>query len=491
LARVKVARRRAPIPAGLPRVVESPFSLFRFPLLALEFPPPHASRTPSHYRRCCRRHERRDSRSSCPLRSGNHRSRKGADVSYGACGLPFYISGEVAAADDLVVYDAAYFQEKRGIQVLLHHEAVEIEPGRRLVHALREKSQAVALPYDKLIIATGGAPAAQLPGADLTGIFNCATLADAVRLRRLLDEKGPRRAVVVGSGYIGLEVADALAKRGLKVSLLGRSPHLLEGFAPEISTRAEEALAAHSIRAIKSTSALSISSASVTNELHVHHSAGSETAELVVLAMGIKPLVALAESAGVRLGSTGAIGVDNRMQTNAIGIYAAGDCVETRNLVSGRPVYFPLGTTANKQGRTAGENAAGGHATFEGIVGTLVTKIFGLEIARTGLTVEEARTAGFQADSVAIETRSHAKYLGGHPLLAVLVWDRSSGRLLGFQAASKQGAAKRIDAAAVALHARMLVADLPNLDLSYAPPFAGVWEALLIAAKEALNKSRH
>lgn len=415
---------------------------------------------------------------------------KGGDVSYGACGLPFYISGEVASAGDLVVYDAAYFREKRGIRVLLHHEAAGIEPGRKLVHALREQSQLVAIPYDKLVLATGGAPAVTIPGADLPGVFTCSDLAGAIRLRKFLNEKRPRRAVVVGSGYIGLEVADAFAKRGLEVSLLGRSQHLLEGFAPEICTRAENALAAHSVRVLKSASVLSISAASASGELHVHHSTGSESAKIVVLATGIEPRVALAESAAVQLGPTGAIAVDHRMQTNANSIYAAGDCVETRHLVTGKPVYFPLGTTANKQGRVAGENAAGGHATFEGIVGTLATKIFGLEIARTGLTLEKARAAGFLPDSVAIETRSHAKYLGGCPLTAVLVWDRSSGRLLGFQAASQEGAAKRVDAAAVALHARLFVADLPNLDLSYGPPFAGVWEALLIAAKEALNKSR-
>jgi len=415
---------------------------------------------------------------------------KGSDVSYAACGLPFYLSGEVVSAEDLVVYTAEYFRQKRDIEVLLHHEAVEIEPGRKLVHALREKSQPVAIPYDKLVIATGGAPAIKVPGADLPGVFTCSDLAGTIRLRKFLDEKHPRRAVVVGSGYIGLEVADAFVKRALEVTLIGRSAHLLDGFALEICQRAEEAIASHSVRSIKGVEVRSISSAPQSGELHVHHSAGSESADVVVLATGIQPQVALAESARLHLGPTGAIAVDNRMQTSVNSIYAAGDCVETRHLVTGKPVYFPLGTTANKQGRTAGENAAGGHAIFEGIVGTLTTKIFGLELARTGLALEEARSAGLHSDSVHIETRSHAKYLGGLPLTAVLIWDRATGRLLGFQAASPEGAAKRIDAAAVALHARMLVSDLPNLDLSYAPPFAGVWEALLIAAKEALNKSR-
>ncbi|HTV57418.1 MAG TPA: FAD-dependent oxidoreductase [Verrucomicrobiae bacterium] len=415
---------------------------------------------------------------------------KGSDVSYGACGLPFLLSGEVSAAQDLVVYDPAYFREKRGINVLLRHEAAEIEPGRKLVHALREGSHPVAIPYDKLILATGAAPSITFPGADLPGVFAFSTLSDASRLHSFLESSRPSSAIVVGSGYIGLEAADALASRGLGVTLLGRSETLLEGFAPEISARAEESLSARSIRIRKGAAVQSISASPQSGALHIHHSGGSESASLVILATGLKPQVSLAESAGVQLGPTGAIAVDNRLQTSAASIFAAGDCVETIHLVSGRPVYFPLGTTANKQGRAAGENAAGGRATFDGIVGTLATKIHGLELARTGLSLEEARAAGFHPDSVHIETFTHAKYLGGLPLTADLVWDRSSGRFLGFQAAAPEGAAKRVDAAAVALHARMLVSDLPNLDLSYAPPFAGVWEALLIAAKEALTKSR-
>lgn len=415
---------------------------------------------------------------------------KGSDVSYGACGLPFFLSGEIADSQTLVVYDADYFREKRDISVLLRHEAIEIEPGRKLVHALRDGSHPVTFPYDKLVLSTGAAPSIDIPGANFPGVFTFSTLSDAKHLRAFLDASRPSSAIVVGSGYIGLEAADALASRSLGVTLLGRSATLLEGFAPEISARAEQSLASRSIRILKSTAVQSISFSPGSSELHVHHSSGSESAGVVILATGLKPQTALAESAGIRLGSTRAIAVDNRLQTNLPSIFAAGDCVETTHIVSGRHVYFPLGTTANKQGRAAGENAAGGHAVFDGIAGTLATKIFGLELARTGLSLDEARAAGFHPDSVQVDTFTHAKYLGGRPLTAVLFWDRSSGRLLGFQAAAPEGAAKRVDAAAVALHARMLVSDLPNLDLSYAPPFAGVWEALLIAAKEASNKSR-
>lgn len=411
---------------------------------------------------------------------------KGQYVSYGACGLPYYLSGEVRDWRDLVVYTPEFFRDKRNIDVRLGHEAIEIEPGRKTVHA-RAGSQRVDFPYDKLVIAAGGAPSEHIPGAELEGVFVSNDLAGTIRLREFLEERQPKRAVVVGSGYIGLEFADALSRRGMEVVVLGRAQNLLEGFESEIAQVVESGLKAQGVRVVHSCAAKSIVAAS-SGGLQVHHSCGSESAEVVVLATGIAPRTALTESAGVSLGPTGAIAVDERMQTNVSGIYAAGDCVETRHLVTGKAIYFPLGTTANKQGRIAGENAAGGNGRFEGIVGTLATKVFEMEVARTGLSVAEARAAGFHCDSVTIHTRSKAKYLGGQPLTATLIWDRASERLLGFQVVCEEGAAKRIDAAAVALHGRMRVLDLVNMDLSYAPPFAPVWEALLIAAGEAMKK---
>jgi NADPH-dependent 2,4-dienoyl-CoA reductase/sulfur reductase-like enzyme len=415
---------------------------------------------------------------------------KGQHVSYGACGLPYYISGQVGDWNDLVVYNAEYFREKRSIDVRLGHEATQIEPGRKLVHALRPGSQPVAIPYDKLLIATGAAPALNIPGADLPGVFTCSDLEGTIRLREFLEQKKPKNAVVAGSGYIGLEVADALTRRGIEVTLMGRAEHILEGFEPEIQRLIEAVLGAHGVRLKMNCPVTQITGSGAGEGLQVHHAGGSEPTGVVILATGLIPRASLAESAGVTIGPTGAIAVDDRMQTSANSIYAAGDCAETWHLVSGRPVYFPLGTTANKMGRVAGENAAGGRARFEGIVGTLGAKVFELEVARTGLSAREARAAGFDPGSVSIHTFSKAKYLGGRPLTATLLWDRPSGRFLGFQVAGEEGAAKRVDAAAVALHAGMRVADMLHLDMSYAPPFAPVWEALLIAAAESQKQSR-
>jgi NADPH-dependent 2,4-dienoyl-CoA reductase/sulfur reductase-like enzyme len=414
---------------------------------------------------------------------------KGQHVSYGACGLPYYLSGEIKDPNDLVVYTPEFFREKRDIDVRLGHEATQIEPGRKLVHALRPGSQPVAISYDKLLIATGAAPRTNIPGTELPGVFTCSDLASAIRMREFLEQKKPKSAVVAGSGYIGLEVADALSRRGIEVTVLSNSEHLLEGFAPEIQAKAESVLGAHGVRAKMKCPVTQITASGNSDALHIHHGSSSETVDIAVLATGLVPRTSLAESAGIIIGPTGAIAVDDRMQTNLNSIYAGGDCAETQHLVSGKPVYFPLGTTANKMGRVAGENAAGGRAHFEGIVGTLATKFFGLEVARTGLSAGEARAAGLDPHTVTIHSNSGAKYLGGHALTATLLCDRQSRRFIGFQLAGEDGAAKRVDAAAVALHAKMRVADMLHLDLSYAPPFAPVWEALLIAASESLKDS--
>ncbi len=416
---------------------------------------------------------------------------KGGHVSVGACGLPYYLSGEISDWKELIAYDAAFFREKREIDVRLEHQATAIEPGRKTVHALESGAREVALQYDKLVIATGGAPAKSMPGADAVNVFTCNDLPGTMRLREFIEREKPRRALIVGSGYIGLEVADAFVQRGLQVIILERSDALLEGIEPEIAALVEAELMGHGVELIKGSAANAIEKGASGRAVAVQHGAnGRHEADLVLLSTGIVPRVALAESAGVQLGATGAIAVDERMLTSMNSIYAAGDCTEVRNLVTGKPCYFPLGTTANKQGRVAGENAGGGNATIPGVVGTLATKLFALEVAKTGLSMQQARASGFQPDSVTLTSTSRAKYFHGKPILLKLIWERASGRVLGCQMAGQEGVAKRIDVVALALQARMTVEDLLHSDLSYAPPFAPVWEAILIAAHEAQKKMR-
>jgi CoA-dependent NAD(P)H sulfur oxidoreductase len=415
---------------------------------------------------------------------------KGDYVSYGTCGLPYYLSGKVKDWKELLVYSPEFFRDKRGIDIRFRHEAVEIEPGRKTVHALRSGSDPIAFSYDKLVITTGGAPALSIPGSDLSGVFTCNDLAGTIRLHEFIEAQHPKTAAIVGSGYIGLEVADAFVTRGMRTVIFERSEEVLDGIEWDIGKLVEETLARHGVELRKMSAVTSISSGSGAGSLHVHSKSGSAPADVVLLSTGIKPRSKLAEAAGISLGPTGAIAVEERMQTSTNSIYAAGDCAETRHLVTGKPVYFPLGTTANKQGRVAGENAAGGNARFEGIVGTMATKVFELEVAKTGLSVAAARAGRFDADSVTITSLSRAKYCQGKPITVTLIWNRSDGRLLGCQMAGEEGVAKRIDVAAMALHARMRVQNMLHLDLSYAPPFANVWDTILIAANEAVKKLR-
>jgi len=418
---------------------------------------------------------------------------KGEYVSYGTCGLPYYVGNQVRRPEELVVYTPEFFRRERNIDVRTGHEAVEIVPGQKRVRALRKGSQETVFQYDKLIVATGGAPATEIYGSDAANVFTCNDLAGAVALKEFMEKHRPRRAVIVGGGYIGLEVAEAFVANGMAVTVLERSGSALENLEPELSQKLEMRLEDAGVRLIKDAAVRAIAGSGGPPRMATvveYGTSGSLDCDLVLLATGIVPRTELAREAGIRLGQTGAIAVDERMATNLPGIYAAGDCVETPHLVLGRPVYVPLGTTANKQGRVAGENAAGGNARFGGIVGTAVTKVFGLEIARTGLTAAEARAAGFLCDSVVLEHTSRARYFEGKRILLKMVFDRNSERLLGVQMLGEEGAGKRIDVAATALHAGMKIGQVAQLDLSYAPPVAPVWEALLIAANEALKKMR-
>ncbi len=417
---------------------------------------------------------------------------KGPDVSYGACGLPWLIAGKIQARD-LVVHDAEFFREKRGLDVRTGMEAREIELGRRRVRAVSaDTGLERTFHFDRLIIATGARVAwpaipglLLAPGAKpLPHVFPANTLADATALDARLRQSGARQAVVLGGGYIGLETADGLRDRGLEVTVVQKTDRILRPFDDEITLRVEQALAARGISLRKGASALAV------NETEVISEAGRHPAQLVVVATGLRPNVELAESAGIALGPTGAIAVDDGMRTNVASLFAAGDCAETTHLLTGRPAWIPLGTTANKQGRVAGENAAGllgsnsgGHARFHGVVGTMVTQICGLECARTGLSQRESEAASFRAVAVEIEQYTHAKYLGAGKLYVKLIGERGSGRLLGAQMAGP-AAGKRIDVVATALHARMTVDQLSQLDLSYHPAVAPVWEAVLVAAHE-------
>ncbi|HXG34930.1 MAG TPA: FAD-dependent oxidoreductase [Bryobacteraceae bacterium] len=400
---------------------------------------------------------------------------KGHTISYAACGLPYLVEGRVRDAGELIVYTPEYFARERNITVRTRAEAVAIHHARRqVVLAGGER-----VPYDKLVIATGARPDRRLMAAKSPpNAFTLHTLEDALRLREFLARPGLRRAVVVGAGYIGLEAAEALRSHGLRVTVFEASPYVLGREDAELT----QAVARHLERC--------------GIELRLEHPVkhieadrvGDTPTDLVVLAAGFVPNVELAVEAGVEPGPTGALRVNERMETNLPGVYAAGDCAETVHLVTNRPVWIPLGTTANKMGRVAGANAAGRMERFPGIAGTSIVRAAGLGIAVTGLSEAAARKEGFDPAAVRIEARERARYFCGKRIRVELVADRGTRRLLGGSVLGEQGVAGRINVLATALTARLRLEDFQHLDLAYAPPFATVWDPLLIAAQQLLKK---
>lgn len=413
-------------------------------------------------------------------------------VSYGACGLPYWIAGVVPDHQRLIVYTPDYFRQQRGIDVRTQTEAVEIRPGERVVIARdRQTGETSKIGYDRLVIATGAVPLRPpLPGIERQNIFVLRSLTDGLRLQEMLVREKPRRAVILGAGYIGLEMAEALVARGLQVTLIEALDRVLGGLTePDVSRLVEEELTAKGVRLLLTTKALAFDGDAAQRLRQVVTSQGERIeTDLVVIGVGIRPNVDLAREAGIALGPTGAIAVDERQETNVIGVYAVGDCSETKHLVTGRPTWMPLGPAANKQGRVAGDNVAGRRAAFPGLVGTAVVKVFDLEVARTGLSLAEAQKSGFKARSVTVTASSRAGYYpGAAPLTIALVFDEESHRVLGAQIVGREGAAKRIDVFATALHARLTLEQMAYLDLSYAPPFAPVWDPILIAVGAALK----
>ncbi len=416
---------------------------------------------------------------------------KSPHVSYSACGIPYYISDLVRDPQELVTLSPDDFRLRRGIEVRTRHEVVGISPSKRQVTAIDISSGTeLCLDYDRLLIAVGGVPnRPAVPGLAAANVFTIQTLQDGIAIKDYIDRQAPKRVVIVGGGYIGMEMAEACRIRGLETLVLEQRGQILHGFEKEIVDLVQAELARHKVAVVCGTTVTAAQGEDGQVSGLTLSTGESLPCCLVLLCAGVRPNVKLAGLAGVRLGRTGAIAVDWKMQTCVNNIYAAGDCVEVKNLVSGRPDYIPLGPAANKQGRVAGENIGGGTARFRGVAGTSVFKVFDLEVARTGLSSAAARAAGFD---VAVATTVAPARAGYFPAAAEIttsvLFDRRSGRLLGAQMAGKQGVSKRIDIFAAALAGKMALEEVAQLDLSYAPPFAPVWDPVLVAVNVALGK---
>jgi NADPH-dependent 2,4-dienoyl-CoA reductase/sulfur reductase-like enzyme len=369
---------------------------------------------------------------------------------------------------------------------------VEIDAGNSKVRVKRlEDGKEWWEAYDQLVVATGALPIRpRVPGAEAEGIFGINTLQSGIDLRRAVDRNSPKRAVIIGGGYIGLEMAEVLTRRGLEISLVERAPQVMNTLDADMGELVSEALSDVGVRLYLEESLVGFETekgrvAAVTTDRR------RIPADIVVLGMGVRPNVSLAEAAGIAIGTTGGIRVDDRMRTGTERIWAAGDCAESFHLVSRRPVYIALGTVANKQGRVAGLNIAGGDAVFPGVVGTAVSKICSVEVARTGLQEKEIRRLELEHVSGRIESTTRAGYYPGAGRITVkLLAEAGTGRLFGGQIVGVEGAAKRIDVIATALHCGLRVEELIDLDLSYAPPYSPLWDPVLVAARRTMKAVR-
>ncbi|PTQ53103.1 MAG: NADH dehydrogenase [Brockia lithotrophica] len=413
-------------------------------------------------------------------------------ISYAQCGLPYYVGGVVPAPERLLARTADEFRERYRIDVRLHHEVLAIDPREKRVRILRrDTGHEIEEGYDVLLLATGSA--AVLPpweGIDLPGVFPLKTLADAERLIAWLSRRNPERAVIVGGGYIGLEAAEALVRRGLSVTVADVAPQLIPSFDRPIAELVHRELERHgvAVRLQERVRGFSGDSAGVREVLLER---GTLAADLVLVAVGVKPASELARAAGIELGPRGAVLVDEYLRTSAPDVYAAGDCATHFHRIKNAPDYVPLGTTANKQGRIAGANMAGAKIPFAGVLGTAIVKVFDLAIARTGLGEGECQALGRTCQTVAIQARPVSHYYPGaeDTLTLRITFDPQTRVLLGGQIAGRRGVDKRIDVLATALYASLTIDELQALDLAYAPPFNGVWDPLQQAATVAQKKA--
>ncbi len=415
---------------------------------------------------------------------------RGPHTSYSACGMPYFIADLVHDERSLIARSPTAFKAN-GIDARVFHDVEEIDLASQRVRVRSLETHTVFdEPYDELLVATGALPIRpELPGITAANVFTLGILQDGIRVREFVERDRPRRAVVVGGGYIGLEMAEAFVLRGIETTMIEMLPELMATFDADMGHLVSEAVRAGGVNLLLNERVVAFTTEGdravsvVTDQRKIE-------ADVVVLGIGVRPNVELAIAAGIPLGVTGAIEVDNRQHTRADHVWAAGDCAESRHLVSGKPVHIALGTVANKQGRVCGINLGGGNARFPGVLGTSITKFMETEIARTGLNEGEAQEAGFDFTSATIASSTRSGYYPGSGKITVkVISETGSGRLLGAQIVGAPGSGKRIDTLATAITAHMTAADVEYLDLSYAPPFSPVWDPTQIAARKAVKRA--
>ncbi|MFD0801916.1 FAD-dependent oxidoreductase [Streptomonospora algeriensis] len=411
---------------------------------------------------------------------------RGYHTSYSACGIPYLVGKTVPSPEDLISRDPETFRRDFDIDVRTGTEAEAIDLDRGTVTARTAGEGPVEEPFDELMIATGAVPVRpDLPGMDSPGVFGVQTLADGIAVREFVDTRCPRTAAVVGGGYIGLEMAEAFVQRGMEVHLVEAAAEPMSTLDPDMGRLVREALVKMGVRVHMEEPVTGIETAPGGEARAVVTDRAAYPADIVVLGLGVRPDSDMARAAGIEVGPTGGIAVDARMRTSAEAVWAGGDCVQSLHRISEAPVAIPLGTHANKQGRVAGTDIGGGYARFGGVLGTAISKVCGLEVARTGLNEAEAERAGFEFETATLESTTRAGYYPGAALMTLKVLaERRTRRLLGAQIVGWENAGKRIDVLATALWNSMSVDDVAAMDLGYAPPFSPVWDPVQIAARK-------
>ncbi len=419
---------------------------------------------------------------------------RGSFISYGACGIPYYVSDTVTDIRELmstpvgVIRDANFFKKVKGVTVRPQTEVIRIDRHAKLLYlrdSLTEEQATVT--YDRLVLATGSSPV--VPAIDNVSLPNIVTV-KSIEDAHLLKQAAIAgfNACIIGGGLIGLEMAEALRQRGMKVTVIEMQEQLLPGVLDrEMAFLVEKQLRVQGVTVMTGCRVTGFSGKAIVEKVHIGEQ--EFPANLVILATGVIPNVELARAAGIILGTTGAIAVDERLRTSDPSVFACGDCCETTHLITGTQVHIPLGSTANKQGRVAGINVAGGDTTFGGVIGTSILKIFSFNAGKTGLTETEARANGFDVETVLSPAHDKAHFFpGAKPIVLKLVAERMTGRVLGVQAVGEGGVDKRLDAAAVAITFHATVDQLSQIDFAYAPPYSAAMDNLIVAADIMKNK---
>ncbi len=417
---------------------------------------------------------------------------RGDYISFANCGLPYHIGGDIPERSRLIVQTPEAMRTRFRIDVRTNCEVMSIDRAKKTVHVLNHKSgEEYDQPYDNIVLSPGAEPfRPPIPGIDLDKVFTLRTINDMDGIQDVLRENAPKRAVVVGGGYIGLEVTEALRQRGIEVTLVELEPQVMVTADPEMAAPIKQQLELHGVDLRLGTSLTGVSEEG--NLLRVALSSGASLlCGLVIMSVGVRPESKLARESGLEVGQRGGIVVDDHMRTNDPDIYAVGDAVEIVELVGGQKMSIPLAGPANRQGRTAADNILGRDSVYKKTQGTAICKVFDLTIGMTGMNEKALKRAGMSYEKVYVHPASHATYYpGAHPISLKLIYDPDNGRVLGAQAAGMSGVDKRIDILAVAIRTGMAVEDLEHLELCYAPPYGSAKDPVNYAGFVASNVRR-